>query len=115
MYTRLFRSVINVKTKKKWLIEMNYRVYSFRSVSCCTKWLSIPQSCFVYLVLPSFVSFPLQRIPVVYFEKEEFPEIEAFMHEVSDTYGFAFQRYAVSYKDGMQDLVDSHAIEVRYG
>lgn len=54
-----------------------------------------------------------QRIPVVYFEKEEFPEIEAFMREVSETYGFEFQRYSVSYKDGMQDLVDSRGVEVR--
>lgn len=50
---------------------------------------------------------------MVYFEKEEFPEIEAFMREVSDTYGFEFLRYAMSYKDGMQDLVDSRGIEVR--
>ena len=63
----------------------------------------------------SLRSFLLQRIPVVYFEKEEFPEIEAFMHEVSETYGFEFQRYAMSYKDGMQDLVDSRGIEVRHG
>lgn len=49
---------------------------------------------------------------MLYFEKEEFPEIEAFMKEVSETYGFEFQRYAVSYKDGMQDLVDSHGTEV---
>ncbi|CAM9171503.1 unnamed protein product [Pylaiella littoralis] len=52
-----------------------------------------------------------ERIPVVYFEKEEFPEIEAFIKEVSDSYGFEFLRYAVSYKDGMQNLVDSRGIE----
>ncbi len=52
---------------------------------------------------------------MVYFEKEEFPEIEAFMRQVSETYGFEFQRYSVSYKDGMQDLVDSRGIEVCVG
>ncbi|CAN0528293.1 unnamed protein product, partial [Scytosiphon promiscuus] len=48
-----------------------------------------------------------RHIPVVYFEKEEFPEIEAFMRETAETYGFDFVTYAKSYKDGMQDLVDS--------
>lgn len=51
----------------------------------------------------------------MYFEKEEFPQIEAFMHEVSETYGFEFKRYAMSYKDGMQDLVESLGVEVRRG
>lgn len=50
---------------------------------------------------------------MVYFEKEEFPEIEAFMLETSRTYGFEFVKYAKSYKDGMQDLVESRGIEVR--
>ncbi|CAN0577598.1 unnamed protein product [Ectocarpus sp. 12 AP-2014] len=59
-----------------------------------------------------FVFF-LQHIPVVYFEKEEFPEIDAFMQQVSETYHFEFQRYSKSYKDGMQDLVESHGIKVR--
>lgn len=54
----------------------------------------------------------VQRIPVVYFEKEEFPEIEDFMREVSKTYGFEFLKYAMSYKDGMQDLVDNHGVKV---
>ncbi|CAM9285736.1 unnamed protein product [Ectocarpus fasciculatus] len=52
-----------------------------------------------------------KHIPVVYFEKEEFPEIDAFMHQVSETYRFEFQRYSKSYKDGMQDLVESHGIK----
>lgn len=67
----------------------------------------------VALSSPSPYVLLVQHIPVVYFEKEEFPEIEAFMREVSDTYGFEFLRYAMSYKDGMQDLVDSRGIEVR--
>lgn len=50
---------------------------------------------------------------MVYFEKEEFPEIDAFMQQVSETYQFEFQRYSKSYKDGMQDLVESHGIKVR--
>lgn len=50
---------------------------------------------------------------MVYFEKEEFPEMEAFMAEVAQTYGFEFVRYSLSYKDGMQDLVDSHGVKVR--
>ena len=63
---------------------------------------------------PSFFScFKPQRIPVVYFEKEEFPEIEAFMAEVANAYGFEYLRYATSYKDGMQDLVDSLGIKVK--
>ncbi|CAB1098848.1 unnamed protein product [Ectocarpus sp. CCAP 1310/34] len=52
-----------------------------------------------------------KHIPVVYFEKEEFPEIDAFMQQVSETYQFEFQRYSKSYKDGMQDLVESHGIK----
>lgn len=69
--------------------------------------------CQVRISLSSvLLSFLFQRIPVVYFEKEEFAEIEAFMQEVSETYGFEFQRYAMSYKDGMQDLVDSRGTEV---
>lgn len=55
----------------------------------------------------------VQGIPVVYFEKEEFPEMEAFMTEVAQTYGFEFVTYSVSYKDGMQNLVDSHGVKVR--
>lgn len=50
---------------------------------------------------------------MVYFVKQEFPEIEAFMKAVSSTYGFTFLKYSTSYKDGMQDLVDSHGIKVR--
>eukprot|EP00904_Undaria_pinnatifida_P001182 jgi/Undpi1/11064/HiC_scaffold_30.g13362.m1 len=53
------------------------------------------------------------RIRVVYFEKEEFPEIEEFMRKVSDTYGFEFLKYAVSYKDGMRDLVDNYGVKGR--
>lgn len=57
-------------------------------------------------------TFP-QRIRVVYFEKDEFPEMEAFMKDVSETYGFEFLTYALSYKDGMQDLVESYGVKVR--
>lgn len=32
---------------------------------------------------------------------------------MSGTYGFEFLRYSVSYKDGMQDLVDNHGVKVR--
>lgn len=49
----------------------------------------------------------------MYFEKKEFTEMEAFMEGVSQTYGFEFHRYALSYKDGMQDLVVFHGIKVR--
>ena len=75
-------------------------------------------ACFlVFFFVNSFTffsfSFLFQRIRVVYFEKEEFPEIEEFMRKVSNTYGFEFLKYAVSYKDGMRDLVDNYGVKVR--
>lgn len=69
--------------------------------------------CSLFHLLLVLILFFVQRIPVVYFEKEEFPEIEDFMREVSKTHGFEFLKYALSYKDGMQDLVDNHGVKVR--
>lgn len=50
---------------------------------------------------------------MVYFEKEEFPEMEDFMRNLTSELGVNFRTYKVSYREGMQDLVDNHDIKVR--
>ncbi|CAM9726061.1 unnamed protein product [Choristocarpus tenellus] len=57
---------------------------------------------------------------VIYFEKEEFPAVQDFMREMGDSFGISYHNYNTSYKEGMQDLVDSHGIKAalmgqRYG
>lgn len=49
----------------------------------------------------------------MYFVKDEFPEMEAFMEDVSRSHEFEFLKYPLSYKDGMRELVDSHGVKVR--
>lgn len=39
--------------------------------------------------------------------------MDDFMRELSSMLGFEFRRYAMSYRDGMQDLVDEKNIKVR--
>lgn len=58
------------------------------------------------------MTIALQGIKVIYFEKEEFPEMDDFMNETSETLGFEFRRYTVSYREGMEDLVKNHNVKV---
>lgn len=50
---------------------------------------------------------------MVYFQKEEFPEMDDFMKDITNGLGIQFLKYDMSYKDGMQDLVNSHGIKVK--
>lgn len=49
---------------------------------------------------------------MVYFQKEEFPELDDFMEGVAQSLGFEFRKYSMSYREGMEDLVDNQNIKV---
>lgn len=50
---------------------------------------------------------------MIYFQKEEFPEMNDFMKDVAQSLGFELRKYSVSYREGMEDLVDNQNIKVR--
>lgn len=71
--------------------------------------------CSILTLCTSFrCCYRTQGMPVVYFEKDEFPEMDKFMKDVMSMLGIKFMRFAVSYRDGMQALVDSHNIKVSF-